>query len=181
MNPLRSHLGSFLEYILSAAAGIATVVLIGEAILLASAIYRTSSHCLGRAITNSLSEAIDISKTHLRLEGERRLEKYGIDASITEHSELLSQEPPPCEGPPRFHIGRKRELEGYSIVWASYAQKECPDCWVFYTVSVDVGKCGGAKIGGIGIRDFSYSSSARNGAVALCPPKYWPPRPSSLN
>jgi hypothetical protein len=171
-----------LKYSLSALGGIAFALLITVVATVAVAVYRLPRDCAHSSTVTSVSEATSVSKKYLQEQGEQRLKKYDLDASITEYSQPLDREPQPCAGPPRWHIARAyREwegLQGYSAVWAGYVKRGCPTCWEFYTVSVSVGKCGGAKIEGIGLRDFSYSSQTKDNTAPLCPPIYWPP---SLN
>ena len=183
----RQRLISSLKYSLSAAAGLAFALLVTVVLTAVVAVYRLPADRTHSPTVTSVSDAISVSKKYLREQGEQRLEKYGLDSSIVEHSEPLDRAPPPCAGPPRYHVGRAyREwegLEGYTVVWAGYVEKPCPKCWEFYTVSVSIGKSGGAVIEGIGLRDFSYSSYTADHAEPLCPPQYWPPtmKASSAN
>lgn len=175
MTSFYRHLGASIKYALSAIAGVGTVVLVGGIFFLALAIYRTPL-CGSRTGPKSVADAIRISSDHLRAEGASRLKQFGLDSSITDLSEPLQHDPPPCSSPSKYHVGRTDELGGYSVAWSESVRGACKQCWTVFTVSVDVGKCGGASVEGVGRRDFSYDPQADATKRYLCPPKSQSPK-----
>jgi len=160
----------FLPHLLArlAAGLVAAPVALFLTIVLWIASFMMLTACLVNDPVKTQEQAFLLSKQFVLMNEMERLEHYGVDASMFEHSEV-GKFSVMCDPPPRFHHARPGWGGGFDVVWAAFLPGGCDRCWKIVEVSATVGKCGTVGDFRISRLDKLYRNKP------LCPPAYWPP------